>query len=201
MTFRKWHRQFVAGTAPEYTDYFTFMKRHKLPILLSVLVCFSLNQAISKEVKSTESILLPSIMYGSTGEIKPNDSEGKLIGLYFSASWCSSCRRFNPTLVTFRNQNLEEFEVVLISGDGSDIAQRNYMKKFKMPWPALANRSIEAKNLEESVMKILDVEFISLPSLIILDPTGKVISTNGKDEILTLGDNALRSWKDATKGE
>ena len=177
------------------------MKRDSLYILLSNLILFSFNQGISKEGKSTESILLPSIMYDAAGEFKADDTKGKIIGLYFSASWCSSCRRFNPRLVTFRNQNLEKFEVVLISGDGSDIAQQNYMKKFKMPWPALGNRSGEAKNLEESVKKILDVEFISLPSLIILDPTGKVISTNGKDEILTLGDNALRSWKDATKGE
>ena len=177
------------------------MKRYILPVLLSHLILSSFNQGISKADKSKENILLPSIMYGSAGEIKPNDSEGKLIGLYFSASWCSSCRRFNPTLVTFRNQNLERFEVVLISGDGSETAQQNYMKKFKMPWPALGNRSEDAKNLEDSVKKILDIEFISLPSLIILDPAGKVISTNGKDEILTLGDNALSSWKDATNAE
>ena len=177
------------------------MKRSKLPILLSNLILFSFNQGISKEGKSTESILLPGIMYDAAGKIKADDTKGKIIGLYFSASWCSSCRRFNPRLVTFRNQNLEKFEVVLISGDGSDIAQQNYMKKFRMPWPALENRSEEAKNLEESVKKILEVEFISLPSLIILDPTGKVISTNGKDEILTLGDNALRFWKDASTGE
>ena len=175
------------------------MKRNTLLILLSNLILFSFNQGISKESKSTESILLPSIMYDAAGKIKADDTKGKIIGLYFSASWCSSCRRFNPRLVTFRNQNLERFEVVLISGDGSETAQQNYMKKFKMPWPALGNRSEEAKKLEESVKNILDVEFISLPSLIILDPTGKVISANGKDEILTLGDNALRSWKDSAK--
>ncbi|MBL65909.1 MAG: hypothetical protein CML14_06955 [Puniceicoccaceae bacterium] len=177
------------------------MKRSKLPILLSNLILFSFNQGISREGKSTESILLPGIMYDAAGKIKADDTKGKIIGLYFSASWCSSCRRFNPRLVTFRNQNLEKFEVVLISGDGSETAQQNYMKKFKMPWPALGNRSEDAKNLEDSVKKILDVEFISLPSLIILDPAGKVISANGKDEILTLGDNALTSWKNATKGE
>ena len=177
--------------------YFTFMKRYILRILVSNLILFSFSQVISKEDKSSGSILLPSIMYNAAGEIRADETKGKIVGLYFSASWCSSCRRFNPRLLTFRNQNLEKFEVVLISGDGSDIAQQNYMKKFRMPWPALGNRSDEAKNLEESVKKILDVEFISLPSLIILDPAGKVISTSGKDEILTLGDNALRSWKDS----
>ena len=180
---------------------FNFMKKYIFPILLSNLILFSLNQGISKEDKNMESILLPSIMYDAVGEIKSGDMKGKIIGLYFSASWCSSCRRFNPRLVTFRNQNLEKFEVVLISGDGSDTAQQNYMKKFKMPWPTLGNRSKDAKNLEESVKKILDVEFISLPSLIILSPTGKVISTNGKEEILTLGGNALSSWKNLSKGE
>ena len=177
------------------------MKNLALFVLLPNIFLGLVIQAVSFDNKKKKVILLPEIMYDSSGEAKPKDTKGKIIGLYFSASWCSSCRRFNPSLITFRNQNLEEFEVVLISGDGSDIAQQNYMKKSKMPWPATGNRSEEAKNLEESVKKIIDAEFISLPSLIILDPAGKVISTNGKDEILTLGDNALTSWKDATKGE
>ena len=175
------------------------MKNLALFVLFPLVFLIFVIQATSNDNNEKEFILLPEIMYGSSGEAKPKDTKGKIIGLYFSASWCSSCCRFNPSLVTFRNQNIEEFEVVLISGDASDIAQENYMKKFKMPWPALRNRSKEAKSLEESVKKIIDIEFISLPSLIILDPTGKVISTNGKDEILTLGDNALRSWKEENK--
>ncbi len=175
------------------------MKNLALFVLFPHVFLTLVIQATSNVNNEKEIILLPEIMYDSSGEAKLKDTKGKIIGLYFSASWCSSCRRFNPSLVTFRNQNLEEFEVVLISGDASDIAQENYMKKFKMPWPALGNRSKEAKNLEESVKKIIDIEYISLPTLIILDPTGKVVSTNGKDEILTLGDNALRSWKDANK--
>ena len=177
------------------------MKNLALFVLLPNLFLGLVIQAASIDNKKKKVILLPKIMYDSSGEAKPKDTEGKIIGLYFSASWCSSCRRFNPSLVRFRNQNLEEFEVVLISGDGSDIAQQNYMRKSKMPWPALGNRSKEAKNLEESVKKIIDIEFISLPTLIILDPSGKVVSTNGKDEILTLGDNALSAWKDASKRE
>ena len=177
------------------------MKNLVLFVLFPLVFLIFVIQATSNDNNEKEFILLPEIMYDSSGEAKPKDTKGKIIGLYFSASWCSSCRRFNPSLVTFRNQNLEEFEVVLISGDGSDIAQQNYMKKSKMPWPALGNRSEDAKNLEESLKKILDVEFISLPSLIILDPTGKVISTNGKDEVLNLGDNALRTWKDVNKGK
>ena len=44
---------------------------------------------------------------------------GKLLGLYFSASWSDPCRKFSPKLVVFRNANENEFEVLLVSSDGN----------------------------------------------------------------------------------
>ena len=61
-------------------------------------------QAASIDNKKKKVILLPEIMYDSSGEAKPKDTEGKIIGLYFSASWCSSCRRFNPSLVRLKSK-------------------------------------------------------------------------------------------------
>ena len=94
-----------------YSVFYIFMKNLALFVLFPLVFFIFVIQATSNDNNEKEFILLPEIMYGSSGEAKSKDTKGKIIGLYFSASWCSSCRRFNPSLVTFRNQNLEKFEV------------------------------------------------------------------------------------------
>ena len=69
--------------------------------------------------------------------------ESKIYGLYFSASYV--VHRSLPLNWLFRNKFSDEFEVILIGGDGSSKAQANYMKKYSMPWYAMQNQSAEAK--------------------------------------------------------
>ena len=126
-------------------------------------------------------------------EISKNKLAGKFVGLYFSASWCGPCRSFTPKLVKFRDQHIENFEVVLVGSDGSDKAQANYMKKYNMPWLALKNQSESARNISLS----LDVEYI--PYLVVLDPNGNVVTKKGKQDIVSLGTKAFSSWKEKVK--
>ncbi len=52
--------------------------------------------------------------------------QNKVVGLYFSAGWCSPCRDFTPLLCDFYTELVEEaqppapFEVVVIPGRGLD---------------------------------------------------------------------------------
>lgn len=69
--------------------------------------------------------------------------QNKVVGLYFSAGWCSPCRDFTPVLCDFYTELLEEteppapFEVVFISSDHSAEEMVGYMRAMHGDWLAL----------------------------------------------------------------
>lgn len=69
--------------------------------------------------------------------------QNKVVGLYFSAGWCSPCRDFTPVLCDFYTELLEEseppapFEVVFISSDHSAEEMLGYMRAMHGDWLAL----------------------------------------------------------------
>jgi len=97
----------------------------------------------------------------------------KLIGLYFSASWCGPCRKFTPSLVSFYNKNAAahpEFEILLVSNDKSAAAMEGYMRDQQMPWPAL---SFDKVSGSAALKKYAGS---GIPCLVVVDENGKVIS-------------------------
>ena len=92
-------------------------------------------------VHNEQKIHLPEKSYDGSGKVKDKIEEKNIIGLYFSASWCSTCRKFTPKLIDFRNQNLIDFEVILIGAERNKDAQLKYMQKFQMPWYAVDSQS------------------------------------------------------------
>jgi nucleoredoxin len=76
--------------------------------------------------------------------------EGKVIGLYFTAQWCSPCRAFTPKLIefyrTFKTRHPDkgfDFEIVFISSDKSPEEFKEYHDE--MPWLALPYEDRERK--------------------------------------------------------
>ena len=133
--------------------------------------------------------LIPKTLLNSEGkEVSSASLTGKYVGLYFSASWCGPCRSFTPALIQFRNQHKDKFEVILVGGDGTAKDQAKYVKKYQMPWLSMINQSDAAKQASQS----LGVQYI--PFLVILDPTGQVVSKDGVKEIRTLKNAAMDSW-------
>lgn len=102
-------------------------------------------------------------------------SHKKLIAFYFSAHWCAPCRKFTPELVEYYNRvapQHPEFEIVFYSFDKSAGAMEAYMRETNMPWPAidyqkLADKEVLKKNAGDAI-----------PSLVLVDETGKVISSS-----------------------
>jgi len=116
---------------------------------------------------------------------------GKIIGIYFSAHWCPPCRQFTPKLVKFRNAHADQFEVVFVSSDRSADDQQKYMKEAGMPWPAIPFGSAQVPLLKGNF------KISGIPSLVIVDEKGKLISSQGRMEMATDSANALKKWQSA----
>ena len=161
-------------------------------ILLGSAAVYSLsykNLKISDSPSPSVDRLIPDTLLNSNGkEVSSKLLKGKYVGLYFSASWCGPCRSFTPELIRFRNQHTDNFEVILVGGDGTSKDQAKYVRKYKMPWFSMINQSEEAKQAS----KKLKVQYI--PYLVILDPAGRVVSKDGVKEIKSLKEGALDLW-------
>ncbi|XP_021731531.1 probable nucleoredoxin 3 [Chenopodium quinoa] len=108
---------------------------------------------------------------------------GKTIGLYFGAHWCPPARNFTSQLiqsykelVTILNQ---PFEVIFISTD-RDHDEFN-CSLSSMPWPAIPYEDKTRQDLK----RIFDIK--GIPTLVLIGPDGKTISSNGRAMISMYG--------------
>ncbi|MFM8810330.1 MAG: thioredoxin-like domain-containing protein [Chthoniobacterales bacterium] len=131
-------------------------------------------------------------------KVETSSLAGKVIGLYFSASWCGPCKMFTPELVKFRDRNDEKFEVVFVSSDRSAEDQQEYMKDYDMEWPAIPYDSPLRQELGAKY------EVRGIPSLVIVDDQGNLITKDGRSEISGSDSDArkaLREWRRAAGKE
>jgi len=98
-----------------------------------------------------------------------------VIGFYFSGHWCPPCRMFTPELVKFYNKLKEEgksFEIVFVSSDKDQAGFNEYFAE--MPWKALPFKDPRVQLLKQKF------QIRGIPALVLVDNTGKTISTNGR---------------------
>eukprot|EP01018_Ginkgo_biloba_P027560 Gb_39281 [translate_table: standard] len=122
----------------------------------------------------------------NTGEKVPvSELVGKTVALYFSAHWCPPCRGFTPELIQLYNtlrERGEAFEIVFLS---SDREQQGFEEYFaSMPWLALPFGDETKKELS----RIFSVK--GIPSLIVIGPDGKTVTTDGRRVVTTYGPKA-----------
>ena len=137
--------------------------------------------------------LIPSKLENAKGEEVSRDKlKGKIVGIYFSAKWCPPCRGFTPSLVNFRDANQEDFEVVFVSSDRNAKAQKDYMNEYKMQWVPVEHNSSAANKLKKKF------KVRGIPSLVIVGPDGKTITTDGRGVVSRNPKGAIASWKKKT---
>ena len=103
----------------------------------------------------------------------------KLVGLYFSASWCGPCRVFTPKLIEYHQRHAGDFEIVFISSDKSEEAQFEYMTH--MNWPAMKFGSDAALALKKKF------EVTGIPTLVLLKHEGDTLvplTRNGRGLVM-----------------
>jgi len=104
-------------------------------------------------------------------------TNGKPIGLYFSAHWCPPCRGFTPKLVEMYNDGLKDkMEIIFVSSDRDEGAFNSYFAD--MPWLALPYEKRDAK---ETLSTACGVE--GIPTFAVINPDGSVITTDGRSKV------------------
>lgn len=115
--------------------------------------------------------IFPSSLQGKNGDVSTADAlSGKLVAIYFSASWCGPCKKFTPELAEMY-WNMKEankrIEIIFASCD-QDIQS---FDRYYQPQPWLAVKFNDPKR--EQLQAKFDLQ--SIPRLVLLSPSGTVI--------------------------
>uniref|UniRef100_A0A8D3A2F7 Nucleoredoxin n=1 Tax=Scophthalmus maximus TaxID=52904 RepID=A0A8D3A2F7_SCOMX len=117
--------------------------------------------------------------------------EGHYVGVYFSAHWCPPCRSLTRVLVeSYRivKESGQKFEIVFVSADRS--TSESFMQYFsEMPWVAVPY-SDEARR--SRLNRLYGIQ--GIPTLILLDAEGHMITRQGRVEVLNDPECRLFPW-------
>ncbi|KAK5620579.1 hypothetical protein CRENBAI_022125 [Crenichthys baileyi] len=116
--------------------------------------------------------------------------EGHYVGVYFSAHWCPPCRSLTRVLVeSYRiiKESGHKFEIVFVSADRSEESFKQYFSE--MPWLAVPY-SDEARR--SRLNRLYGIQ--GIPTLILLDADGHVITRQGRVEVLNDPECRLFPW-------
>ncbi|XP_009318514.1 PREDICTED: nucleoredoxin, partial [Pygoscelis adeliae] len=109
-----------------------------------------------------------------------NALEGSHVGVYFSAHWCPPCRSLTRVLVESYRKIKEagqKFEILFVSADRSEDSFKQYFSE--MPWVAVPYAD-EARR--SRLNRLYGIQ--GIPTLIVLDSKGDVITRQGRVEVL-----------------
>ena len=111
-----------------------------------------------------------------------------MIGLYFSADWCTPCQTFSPLLKNLysckrahckeTNRNIPPFEVVLVSRCRDARASEHYFSS--MPWAAMLHA--EATGARGLALRE-KFSITTIPALVLLDGEGAVLCQNAHERL------------------
>ena len=167
------------------------MKMKKILLLLSLVFTLAFN--LAAEEGEWFAGKMPGTLINASGESIDTAQalKGKMVAFYFSASWCGPCKAFTPKLVKFYKQvaKKKNIEIVFVSSDRNDEAMKSYMKSYKMPWLAIPFNE-KSRNAFGKEMQVRGI-----PTLIVFDENGKMITNTARRDVTVLGAKAADAWR------
>jgi nucleoredoxin len=129
-----------------------------------------------------------------------------VVALYFSSSWCPDCQPVSSKLATFYeivNEDEKQFEVVFVSSDDSVEMQLEYMNNKHADWLALACTDELTAELKKRYHTFAGREADEIgverkngiPTLILIDADGNVLSDEGVQLLEKNGAKGMRAFK------
>ncbi|CAI5448076.1 unnamed protein product [Caenorhabditis angaria] len=106
---------------------------------------------------------------------------GKIVVLYFSASWCAPCRKFTPIMKELYNQinqTNQPIEIILLSRDYMRFQLEEYLEKHGVTWAVCPLRD----PLIEKCMDTYGVE--NLPDCRVVNEWGESIDNEGRKNVM-----------------
>jgi len=142
--------------------------------------------------------LLGAKLLGKNGEVATDTAmkDKKAIALYFSAHWCPPCRGFAPKFAEWYTKDLQKkgLEVVFVSGDQDEKQFKEYYSE--QPWLSLP---FDDKETNAKLNKKYKVQ--GIPSVVILGPTGELITKDGRAAVSQDPTGEEMPWKPKTLEE
>ncbi len=131
------------------------------------------------------------LVYADSNKASIDILSGKIIGVYFTASWCGPCRQFSPILVEAYDNikaNEKPFEIVHVSSDRDEDEMFQYMKDNNTKRPAVEFGSKTEEKLKEKLGNG------AVPYLVVLNSKGEIISTSGREDVINSRARAFEIW-------
>ncbi|XP_063786300.1 nucleoredoxin-like protein 1 [Pseudophryne corroboree] len=128
--------------------------------------------------------------------------ENRVVLLYFADSRSSRCQEFAPLLKDFFTKLTDEFYVnrssqlvlIYVSRDRSEEDHDSFIKDMPKRWLLVPFE-------DEEFRRDLEVQFSvsEVPVLVVLKPSGQVISPNAVDEVARLGTPCFKNWQEVSE--
>ena len=153
--------------------------------------------AANSAAKGNWAAFFPSGLVDAKGNsVSVESVQGKMVCLYFGASWCGICNVVIDPLKSLRKVAGEHVEVVLVGRDKSESEHFKYMEKKEMPWPCIKWSDAMAKDDNESRRLSGKYQAWGLPTVVLLSPTGEVLDEEARFKIQWLPEAAIKYYKD-----